>query len=154
MLSFHIRGKFVCIKKEVIVPLFMLIFTISYYWQAHTLSSKSLAFPRVFLIILFISSLYSIIKSVTIVTPDVEEAEKAPLFTKKVLLYFTLLTAFILLLPYVGVYIAIPAFLIITMFSLNVRSIKTLILVPVGVTAAIHLLFVVLLSTRLPAGPF
>lgn len=154
MLSFHIKGKRVCIKKEVIVPLFMLIFTISYYWQTHTLSSKSLAFPKVFLIILFASSIYSIIKSVTIVTPEVASAEKAPLFTKKILLYFVSLAAFIAILPYAGVYIAIPAFLIVTMLFLNVRNIKTLILVPAGVTVVIHLLFVVLLSTRLPAGPF
>ena len=87
-------------------------------------------------------------------TPEVEERENSALVTKKVVLYFLMLALFVFTLPYIGVYIAIPAFLVITMLLLNVRNIKTLIIIPVAVTVAIHLVFVVLLSTRLPAGPF
>lgn len=154
MLTFHTGNKNICIKKEIIVPLFMLVFTILYYVQARNLTSKSLAFPRVFLIILFFTSVYSIIKSITIATSEITKEEKVPLFTRKVIYYFVMVTLFILILPRVGVYIAIPAFLVITMLLLKVRNIKTLILVPICVTTAIHVVFVVLLSTRLPIGPF
>lgn len=154
MISLRIGGKHVCIKKEIIIPIFMLVFVVSYYIQAHDLSPKSLAFPSVFLIILTVSSVYAAVKSVAIVTPEIEAAEKKPLLTKKVLYYLCTLTLFIISLPYLGIYITIPAFLIITMLLLRVRDIKTLIIIPAGVTVLIHLLFVVLLSTRLPSGPF
>ena len=154
MFSFHVGNKHICIKKEIIVPLLMLAFTVAYYAQSYQLSKNSLAFPSVFLIILLITSVYSIIKSITIVTPEVEEREDSALVTKKVVLYFLMLALFVFALPYIGVYIAIPAFLVITMLLLNVRNIKTLIIIPVAVTVAIHLVFVVLLSTRLPTGPF
>lgn len=154
MLSFTVGGKRFCVKKDIIVPLIMLVFTIAYYVSARNLSSKSLAFPRIFLAILFMTSVYSIIKDIKVLTPEEAEEQANPLFTKKIILYFLAMLAFVLLLPIIGIYIAIPTFLIITMLALGLRNIKVLIMIPICVTVLIHLLFVVLLSTPLPVGPF
>lgn len=140
------------VKKEVVVPLMMLIFTCAYFFSAYQLSSTSLIFPRIFLFILLITSIYSIYTCIVFLPSCETHEEFVPLFTRNVVFYFFILTAFVVLLPYLGIYIAIPLFLIVSMFTFHIRDVKKLIIIALVLTSIIHLLFVVFLQTPLPAG--
>ena len=85
--------------------------------------------------------------------------EKKPLFSTredyvKSTGFALLAFLYIFSLTYVGFTVATLAFLAAAMFFLGIRSVKTLILTPILLTAAIYVLFRIILMVSLPAGIF
>ena len=149
MFSFRLGNKFIGVRHEVIVPVIMLIFVLMYAFSAYNLSKESLAFPGPFLIVLFITCIYSIAKC-CILRTSVENC--SALMSSKIVVFILSVGLFISTISYLGIYIAIPLFLVVSMLILGVRNYRLLIFVPVLITAMIHYLFVEFLKRPLSAG--
>ena len=152
MKIFTLGNKRVAVKKEIVVPLFMLVFTIIYFAESYGLSAHSLAFPRMFLSVLLLTSILVIKSCISVLASDSKASESAPLFSRKLIEFFIVLLAFTFSIAYIGIYAGIMLFLVIAMLVLGVREIRTLIAAPLVLTAVIHLVFPVLLQTPLPVG--
>lgn len=109
-------------------------------------------FPRIFLAANFGLSLLLVIVSI-------QKNKKMPheaLYTKEELLLilqaYVFIAVYIAGVRFIGFYTATTVFLPLFMLFLNVRSIKTLLFVTIGMDAFLYLLFSVGLKLNLPAG--
>lgn len=152
MKIFTIGNKQIGIKDEIIVPIFMLIFALAYFVQTFGLSKQALAFPGMFMALLFVTSLFSIKSCVSILADDVTVSKREPLFGIKLIKFLLVLLAFTISLPYIGIYVGIPAFVVLEMLVLGAKDIKLLIWVPTILLLGIYLVFSAFLKTPLPVG--
>jgi len=160
-----IGSKRIVVKREILAPILMLAFSILYFFDSYKLSFSALVFPRICLIVLCITSIFTIKDCIIILNGKVcEESfeehiegwitkeELEPLASKKTISFFICLIIFILSLPYTGIFLGIPLFLIVSMLLLGVKNYKTLIIAPITVLLVIYIVFVYILKIPLPAG--
>lgn len=163
MFTLKLKKHRIEISNDIIVVMIMLTFTFSYYWQSRGLSFQSLLFPRILFTGILITSVLSIKKCIKInkdvyhedLNFDTEKNIKIIDLIKvngKLVLFVVCVFSFICFLPELGSGLGIPLFLLIAMYTLNVRSKKILILVPVITGLFVYGVFGLWLEVPLPAG--
>jgi len=159
------KDKELMIKEEIFILLLIISFIIPYLIQIVELSRRSRLFPIFIvvaisgLILIRLKNIVSISKSQTpIENYDLKQSNKKEKnsLTQNSKTLFPLLSLFLLAisLNYIGTYIMVPLFLILTMRYYGVRKWPNIIFVSLGMTLFLYLVFGKWLIIPLPQGIF
>lgn len=154
---FRIRTKngVIEISKEIIVVLFMDVFTVFYAVSTKNLSIASRMFPIFLMAGIAIFSIMCLKKAIHFKQLDSNESAAEEIgfgISPKLVGFFSLLIVTLLVFQFIGAWICIFAFLLLSMLLLGVKNKATLILVPLIMDLFIYLVFKMWLAIPLPAG--
>lgn len=137
---------------------FIVFVAVLFYYQSLKLPKAGYQLPRLLSGIILVLVLFDIVATVWHRIPEARAAEKKnPLKTTnqdiKKLVFFVLLTSlYIFLIQSVGYFIMTPIYLCITFAVLKSMKLRTNILVTVGFTLFVYVLFVKFLNLPVPMG--
>lgn len=158
MFKIKFHNGHVVIAKEIFVVLLMDIFAVMYYVSSRRLSEASLMFPRFLFLGIVLFSIFSFVQSIHIYKDDDEQMKEkirdASGFgiSKKLVLFIILVLITLLLFNIAGALVCCWGFLAGSMWLLDVRDKRVLILIPSVEVIFIYFVFVVWLAVPLPEG--
>ena len=140
---------------DVWIGLVLMLFSIWFWALSGSFPDAAKLFPRIFLAANFILS--AILAGTTLYrnSKDPERGQTKGVEKSDVLLIleaYVFIAVYFICIKLIGFYVSTTVFLLAFMYFLRVRSVKTLVLVTIGMDLFLYLLFGVGLKLNLPAG--
>lgn len=154
--------KLICLE-EIFVIFIISFFTFSYYIQIIKLSRRSKMLPTFIVIVLSGLIILSLLKNILIISRKPASIKETDFCQenkinssyseiKKLFLPIIFLLLFSISINYIGMYVAVPLFLLLSMLYYGIRKWGTLILISLGITLFIYLIFEKWLMVIFPKG--
>lgn len=143
-------------KIDLIIPLLIFLYSLSYFWEVNLLPNKIdlLLIRPIFFILVLAIIIHVILQFRTYKTKtNVKQTEEKEQINWKKTIYFCLSTVlYVFLLESIGFIILTLVYMVVLMWGLGVRSKKALILTPLISVFSIYISLELLLSIKLPKG--
>jgi putative tricarboxylic transport membrane protein len=137
-------------KSDRILASVLMAFSLAVFLYAREWQMEAGLYPRAIAVLIFVLSAFLFIKPQDETKKSFKGMLSEAAANWKIIAVLALTIAFIASIEVLGFFVALPIYLVAVMLLMGLRSAKTIALSTVIITAIIYLVFVVLLSIRIP----
>lgn len=144
------------LAKTGIAAVLAIAFAVILYADTSKMTFAGYLLPRLLAAIIILLSLAMIVETWWCQRKSTDSecaAAEEPINTKRAAVFVGFLLAYIVAISWIGYFIATPAFIVGSFFYLKSMNMKNTVLIAVGFTLFVYLLFVSFLQLPIPLGP-